>query len=255
MLKNDLIPPPSFHLYPLGADGSSVVYPEERDSLPIALQLSYEVALYAIRLGLLASEFRSDTSFEAANMLQRPIAIQVRQSRMSDIQEGLRQLWTVPSVQQLGQMRLPVRPQRLFYHAWTLYRACIIYSHTSMWAGQRMDTSPDHEAEISAASQQILQMSRAIMETDSNSSRFLVFPLFMAGYASAVGSEKMLVIDTIQRMEQGCIVGQSTRATRKALEAIYERQNERFMQNGHSLDVDWPQVMAERGVMVVNFGL
>lgn len=255
MLKNDLIPPPSFQLYPLGADGSSVVYPEERDSLPVALQLSYEVALHAMRLGLMAREFRSDTSFETTDLLQKSMAIKVRQSRLSDIQEGLRQLWTVPSVQELGRMRLSVRAQRLFHQAWTLYRALIIYSYTSMWPGQRMDTLPDYEAEIATAAQQILQASQAIMQTDSNSSRFLVFPLFMAGYASTVGSEKTAVIDMIQQMEQGCIVGQNTRATRRALEAIYERQNERFMHNGHSLDVDWPQVMAERGISVVNFGL
>ena len=255
MLKNDLIPPPSFHLYPLGADGSSIVYPEERDSLPIALQLNYEVALHAIKLGLLAREFRADTSFGTADMHQKSMAITMRQSRMAEIREGLRQLWTVPSVQELGQMRLSVRGQRLFHHAWTLYRACIIYSHTSMWPGQRMDTAPDFEPEIYTASQQILQASRAIVEADSNSSRFLVFPLFMAGFASSVGSEKMMVIDMIQQMEQGCIVGRNTRATRKALEAVYERQNRQFMRNGHSLDVCWLEVMAERGMTVVNFGL
>lgn len=255
MLKNDLIPPPSFHLYPLGADGSSVVYPEERSSLPIALQLRYEVTLQAIRLGLLAREFRSDSSFESADVRQKSMTIKVRQSRVSDIQEGLRQLWTVPSVQELGLMELSVRAQRLFHQAWALYRACIIYSHTSMWPCQRMDMSPDCETEITTASQQILQVSQAIMANDSNSSRFLVFPLFMAGFASAVDREKMLVIDMIQQMEQGCIVGRNTRATRKALEAIYEQQHAKFMHNGHSLDVDWLQVMAERGLTVVNFGL
>jgi len=255
MLKHDLIPPPSFQLYPLGADGSSVVYPEERQSLPIVLQLRYEVTLHAIRLGLLAREFRSDSSFETTDMRQKLMAIKLRQSRVSDIQEGLRQLWAVPAVQEIGRMALPVRAQRLFHHAWTLYRACIIYSYTSMWHGQRMDTSPDCETEITAALQQTLQVSQAIMETTSNAARFVVFPLFMAGFASAVDSEKMLALDMIKQMEQGCIVGQNIRSTRKALESIYERQKEEFMHNGHSLDVDWLEVMAERGVTVVNFGL
>jgi hypothetical protein len=40
MLNNDMIPPPSFHLYPLGIDGSSIIYVEETDTLPIVLQLN-----------------------------------------------------------------------------------------------------------------------------------------------------------------------------------------------------------------------
>lgn len=254
MLKNDLIPPPSFHLYPLGDDGSSVVYPDERDTLPTVLQLDYEVTLYAIRLGLLASEFRSDSAFEAADARQKSMAIKLRQGRVLDIQEGLRHLWTVPAVQELGQAQLSARAQRLFHHAWTTYRACIIYSHTSMWSGQRVDTSQEFDVEISAAVQQILQVSQAIVASQPSNSRFVVFPLFMAGFASTVGNQKLLVLDLIQQIEQESI-GHNTRATRRALETIYDHQNQRFMHTGHSLDVDWLQIMMDQGLTVVNFGL
>lgn len=255
MLNHDLIPPPSFHLYPLGTDGSSVIYPEERGCLPTVLQLCYEVTRHAIRLGLLARELRLDRSFDTSDMRQRAMAIQVRQNRVSEIRESLRQLWAAASVQELGRMRLSVRPQRLFHHAWTLYRACIIYSHTSMWPGQRLDISRDCETEINSASQHILQVSRDIIENDSTSSQFLVFPLFMAGLASSISREKILAIDLIRQMEQGCIIGENTKATRKALETIYELQHEQFMHNGHSLDIDWFQVMIDKGRTVVNFGL
>ena len=254
MLKHDLIPPPSFHLFPLGDDGSSVVYPEERESLPTVLQLDYEVTLHAIRLGLLASEFRSDTTYEQADPRQRAMLIRMRHNRVQEIQDSLRHLWTVPAVLDLTQMQLPTRSQRLFHHAWTTYRACIIYSHTSMWPSQRLDTSPNCDAEIAAAVQQILQVSQAIIASKPNNGRFLVFPLFMAGVASQVGNQKMLAVDLIQHMETDSI-GPNTRATRKALEAIYERQNECFMQNGHSLDVDWLQLMIDQNLTVVNFSL
>lgn len=254
MLKNDLIPPPSYHLYPLGTDGSSVVYPEERDCLPTVLQLDYEITLHAIRLGLLANEFRSDPSFDVAEPRRRQVSIKIRQSRIYDIQEGLRQLWTVPAVQDLEHLRLSVRAQRLYYHAWTLYRACMIYSHTSMWHGQRLDTSPDFDEEIATASHQILQVSQAIMTSDKNSSRFLVFPLVMAGFASTAGNQKMLAQDLIQQMETNCI-GSNPRAARRALAAVYEQQNERFMHTGHSLEVCWLRVMVQQGLTVVNFGL
>lgn len=254
MLKNDLIPPPSFHLYPLGADGSSVVYPEERDTLPTVLQLDYEVTLQAIRLGLLASEFRADPAFETYDTRQREATIKVRQNRISDIQEGLQHLWTVPAVQELAHARLSSRAQRLFHHAWVLFRACIIYSHTSMWPGQRVYTSADYAGEIAAVSQQILQVSQAIMSNSSGNCRFLVFPIFMAGFASDIGSQKMLAIDLIHQMESDGI-GHNTHVARKALEAVYERQNERFMHTGNSLGVDWLQLMMEQGLTVVNFGL
>ncbi|KAK5076266.1 hypothetical protein LTS08_006894 [Lithohypha guttulata] len=254
MLKNDLIPPPSFHLYPLGDDGSSVVYSEETQALPIVLQLDYQVTLHAIQLGLLANEFRNDASLETADVRQKAMAIKVRQSRISEIQEGLRQLWTVPAVQSLAQMQFPLRAQRLFHHAWTMYRACMIYSHTSMWPCQRTDTSPDFDPEITAAAQQILQVSQAIVSTQAKSSRFLVFPLFMAGWASTSGNQKLLVQDLIQKLEEESL-GCNTRTTRRALQAVYERQNQHFMRTGQSLDVCWLDVMREQGLTVVNFGL
>lgn len=254
MLKNDLIPPPSFHLYPLGVDGSSVVYPEERETLPTVLQLDYEVTLYAIRLGLLANEFRADHSLETADLRQREVTVRIRQSRILDIQEHLQHLWNVPAVQELAQARLSTRAQRLFHHAWTLYRACVIYSHTSMWPGQRVYTSADCAGDITTASQQLLQISQVIITNNPGNCRFLVFPLFMAGFASEIGSQKMLALDLIQQMESDCM-GQNTRVARKALEVIYERQNERFMHTGNSLGVDWLQIMMEHGLTVVNFGL
>lgn len=254
MLKNDLIPPPSFHLYPLGADSSSVVYPEERETLPLVLQLDYEVVLHAIRLGLLAAEFRSDPFLDGADSRQKAMAIRMRQSRIADIQEGLRHLWTVPTIQDLGQMQLPTRAQRLFHHAWTLYRSCLIYSHTSMWPGQRIDTSPDYDVEIDAAAQQITQVAEVITTNDPTNSRYLVFPLFMAGFASTDGRQKLLALDLIQQLEPGCI-GQSVRTARRALEAVYGRQQQRFMLTGQSLDVDWMEVMTENGLTMVNFGL
>lgn len=253
MMRNDLVPPPSYHLYPLGDDGSSVVYPEERDSLPMALQLDYEVTLHAIRLGLLANDFMNDTSYATADQRQMSMILRIRQSRVSEIQEGLRQIWTAPQVQKLGRTHLPPRSQRVFHHAWTLYRACIIYSHTSMWVNQRLDTSPDYDNEVATAAQQIIQVAQSIV-ANSDNSRFLIFPLFMAGFASDDGGHKALALELIQQLEQKSI-GHNAQATRACLQLIYEQQRERFKYTGHSLDVDWVQVMRERRISLVNFGL
>ncbi|KAK5188874.1 hypothetical protein LTR92_011123 [Exophiala xenobiotica] len=252
----NFIPDPSSHLYPLGLDGSSVLYAEELESLPTTLQLGYEVTILAVRLVLLAREFRNDATFAIADFMQREQAMQILHRRTFGIQESLRELWLHPAVSMIGQnlQNLPERPKQLYEHAATLYRACIILSHTSMWPGQRLETSPDYDTEIAVASNQILQMTRKAHSENRWHCRYLVFPVFMAGFASTDGAQRMLASDLIRAIEQTSI-GRNTTVTRKALTAVYESQNERFMNTGQSLDVDWMQAMAERNMLVVNFGV
>ncbi|EXJ76002.1 uncharacterized protein A1O5_00510 [Cladophialophora psammophila CBS 110553] len=256
LLNNDFIPPPSFHLYPLGHDGSSVLYAEEVEVLPTILQLDYEVSILAIRMALLAREFRSDITFDDVDALQRDQAVRIRQSQIFEIQEALRQLWVTPAVMMIHQEveTLPTRPKQLYEHAATLYRACIIYSHTSMWPGQRLETSPDYDTEIAVASSQILQMASKALAEDRSYCRYLVFPVFMAGFVATDGAHRMHAVDLLREMEKTSI-GRNTMTTRKALAAVYEKQNERFMNTGQSLDVDWMHVMVQEGLLVVNFGL
>jgi hypothetical protein len=123
-----------------------------------------------------------------------------------------------------------------------------------MWPGQRLETSPDYDTEIAVASNQILQMARKAQSEDRWHCRYLVFPVFMAGFVSTDGAQRMQALDLIRAMEKTSI-GRNTTVTRKALAAVYESQNERFMNTGQSLDVDWMQVMAERNLLVVNFGV
>ncbi|RMZ92691.1 hypothetical protein DV736_g66, partial [Chaetothyriales sp. CBS 134916] len=256
MLKADIIPPPSFHLYPLGMDGSSVVYPNEVDSLPTILQLDFEVTVLAVRLALLAQEFRQDATFGKNGSQQRDRDTRIRQSRIFELQEQLRQLWAAPAVMMLGQNtnHLPTRSKRLFEHTSTLYRACIIYSHTSMWPTQRLDTTPEYDTEIAVASNQILSISSRIINEGRADCRFLIFPMFMAGYAAMDGGPKAAAMDLIGQMENHSI-GRNTSATKKVLKLLYEKQRERFMMTGQSLDVDWMDVVGEQQMLIVNFGL
>jgi len=209
-----------------------------------------------MRLALLAHEFRNDTLFDSTNALQREQAIRIRQSRIFELQEALRQLWVTPAVIMVNQRsdELPDRPRRLYERAATLYRACIIYSHASMWPGQRLETSPDYNTELVVASSQILQMTRKALAEDRSDCRYLVFPVFVAGFVASDGAQRMNALDLLRAMEKNSI-GRNTTAARKALAAVYEDQNERFMNTGQSLDVDWMEVMTKRNLTVVNFGL
>jgi hypothetical protein len=258
MLNNDMIPPPSFHLYPLGMDGASIMYVEETDTLPIVLQLNYEVTVLAVRLGLLAKELKQEASHRTSSfsLHEQHVDIRMRQSRILELQEALRQLWVAPNIMLLGQRLdlLPRRSQQLFQHASSLYRACIIFSHTSMWPSQRLDTGPEFDVEIGQCVSEILHIAEGIVNAGRLELRFMIFPLFMAGFASTDGSQKMMALDMISTMEKKSI-GSNTTATRHALQIVYEQQTQRFMHTGHSLDVNWSDIMVEQGLQVVNFGL
>jgi hypothetical protein len=263
MLQNDMIPPPSFHLYPLGADGSSVVYAEEVQTLPTVLQLNYEATLLAVRLGLLAQEFRKDVTIahiaDGVHPQQKHYDLKLRQTRVFELQDALRHLWASPTIaalfSELSQSdNTPPRSKQLFESAYTLYLACLVYSHTCMWRSQRHDNGPDWDDEIARAASQIISTAERIIDAGRMELRFIVFPLFIAGYASADGNQKMKALDLIQRSEASSIGG-NTLVTRRALQIVYERQTSQFMSTGHSLGICWKDVMVEQGLQVVNFGL
>jgi Fungal specific transcription factor domain len=261
MLKNDMMPPPSFHLQPLGLDGSSIVYAGETESLPTILQLNYEVTILAVRLGLLAQELQRDATALAFDSQeigshQRHVSTKIRQRSVFELQEAFRHLWVPPSILMLGQQpeMLPPRSRQSFEHASALYRACLIYSHTSMWPSQRLDTGPEYDGEIAQCVSEVLRIGDKIVSSEQYQLRFIIFPLFMAGVASTDGNEKMLALELISSMEKESI-GSNTTATRHVLQIVYEQQTRRFMHTGQSLDVDWKEIMVEQGLQVVNFGL
>lgn len=261
MLENDMIPPPSFHLYPLGIDGSSIVYAEETETLPTILQLNYEVTVLAVRLGLLAAEMRRDAAAltfdnQEVGSHQRHVSTKIRQRRVFELQEAFRHLWLSPSILILGQQleMLPTRSRQSLEQANALYRACLIYSHTSMWPSQRLDTGPEYDSEIALCVSEVLSIGDRIVRIEKHHLRFIIFPLFMAGVASTDGNEKMLALELISSMEKESI-GSNTAATRQALQIIYEQQTQRFMHTGQSLDVNWTDILLEQALQVVNFGL
>lgn len=260
MLKNDMMPPPNFHLYPLGLDGSSIIYGGETNSLPMILQLNYEVTILAVQLGLLAQELQREataTAFDRHEIgsHQRRVSTEMRQRRVFELQETFRHVWESSSTVMFGQQPelLPPRSRQSLEQANALYRACMIYSHTSMWPSQRLETGPEYEAEISESVCEVLRIGERIVSSEQYHLRFIIFPLFMAGFASTDGNEKMLALEFISGMEKASI-GSNTAATWHVLQIVYQRQTQRLMQTGQSLDVNWCEVMVEQG-LVVNFGL
>ncbi|OAX83466.1 hypothetical protein ACJ72_02168 [Emergomyces africanus] len=267
VLENDMIPPPRFHLYPLGPDGTSMIYPEERDILPSILQLNHDIFVLAARVGLLASEFRTQSAYANGTATTNanadsshgfpPHMLADREKRLFQVQQALRHIWETSSAAILEQQMdlLPNRSKEMLQHATTLFHASLIYSHTSMWPCQCIETGGGPALEISQRSTAILHVASSIVHAGRFDLRFIVFPLFMAGVASSSSSQKMLALDLLSSIEGNESVGRNVTTTRHVLQIVYQRQTEGYMRKGHALDVDWVEIMIEQGLQMVNFGL
>ena len=123
-----------------------------------------------------------------------------------------------------------------------------------MWATQRLDTIPDYDNEVARCVLEILALSERVIRRRQFEYRFIIFPLFMAGFAAVLPTEKRRAAELMMTMEHES-VGKNTRATRELLQAVYEKQRETSMSMRRVPYVDWIEVMHERGLQVVNFGL
>jgi hypothetical protein len=117
-----------------------------------------------------------------------------------------------------------------------------------------MDTGAEFDGEIANCSSTILQIGEDMIKKARLQLRFLVFALFMAGVASSSGSDKRRALDLISAMENDA-VGRNATITRNLIQIVYDRQAKQFMSEGHSLGVDWIDIMIEQRLQVVNFGV
>jgi len=123
-----------------------------------------------------------------------------------------------------------------------------------MWPGQRLESGDAPDEDIGHHASVILQVAESIVHAGRFDLRFVVFPLFMAGVATSSGGQKMMAMELMASMEKEG-VGRNATTTRQVLQLVYERQTQQLMSVGHSLAVDWIDVMIEHGLQVVNFGL
>lgn len=134
------------------------------------------------------------------------------------------------------------------YQTHALYHACMIYSYTSMWPQQRLETSAEGIPELSQSVSEILQLAREITANGYNERKFMVFPLFMAGIATLHPPDQQLAIEFLRVFEHNSI-GRAMVATRRILEIVHQKQREAIMQGSHPMIVDWVDIVAERGLI------
>ncbi|KAL8644021.1 MAG: hypothetical protein Q9226_007980 [Calogaya cf. arnoldii] len=243
---------------------------EEARAMPAVLDFNRKIEILTCRLGLL----RRDLQREADESGRRGIKllssdISERQRRVTEMQHVLRRTWTeqMPPYVAVGlrNKTLSTRARGIFDNSYVLYRACIIYSHTSMYPSQRThNTSPYPTPTSSQPSLTSSHFSPLSPQTSSNNNSWplrhsptpstntnheittssseiltltrniiasghheLRFAVFPLFMAGIVlpRHERGQALKSMEAMEMESI-GRNTRATRKLLEAVYCVQDE-----------------------------
>jgi hypothetical protein len=135
-----------------------------------------------------------------------------------------------------------------------LLRACVIYAHTSLFPEQIRDPAPDSIVQIRTCVTEILQAAHTIVSRELIDPRFIVFPLFMAGFAATEPAEKDLALTMIRTAEQHSF-GSCTQSVKRLLEIIYEKQRVAILRTGDSSSVDWVEEMEQRGQPPIIYGI
>ena len=120
-----------------------------------------------------------------------------------------------------------------------------------MWPHQRLEMDAESIAETSQSVNEILDLAREIITNGCNERKFMVFPLFMAGVATRNPSDQQLVKQLLEGFEPNSI-GRAMPATRQILEIMYQKQREATVQGDNPFIVDWIDMIAERGLQLIN---
>ena len=126
-----------------------------------------------------------------------------------------------------------------------------------MFPGQRrIPVANQHEilADTERRVGSIIDIAASQLEDRYLNRRHIIFPLFMAGFATTHPDAKIQALDIIKAYESTGI-GQNTYSTRRLLTAVYEEQRKMAEAGRRIEDVDWLAVAKERSLTVVNCGL
>lgn len=123
-----------------------------------------------------------------------------------------------------------------------------------MYQGQSLIRTAEVEEELSSCAREIVLITKMMMDLGCLRSRYVVFPIFMAGIVSQVKKEKQIALDALLRLEETSI-GLNTRITREFLASIIEKQNIAIAETGNQLRVSWFEEMQASGKQLVLMGL
>ncbi|KAJ5678612.1 hypothetical protein N7462_006856, partial [Penicillium macrosclerotiorum] len=251
IMDHQMLPGSECLLYPAVPEGYSVIYADEHDSLPAIMRLYAETFTLAAQLGSLASQLRQNKQSASASEFNQ------RSKEIGSLRQALARLWEASDISFYFQHQdsLPQRSRELLQQSASLFHVCQLFSYSSMWPGQRLESEFTPDGEIDHHASEILRIAEQTTSTRRADRHFLVFPLFLAGATASASGLKMMAMELMTGMEdEEDGMGRNAATTRAILQTVYERQLERLMRVGHTLDVDWADLMTQEGLQMVNFG-
>jgi len=264
VLKQNMLPLPERCLLPDREGQPQVIYPEERAYFPGIISINQEIVLIALQAGRLGRALRAEANqrhFGGASHIHDDNYHMERYNRIQSLHQGLRDLrikWISQFPHYWTWLRAPENlPPRVFEwveHSYLLFRVCILYTHSSMYSGQLNDPEPDTEAQINACCAEILHAVSIILSKERFDVRFIVLPLFMAGFCTRYPVEKDTALRFMIEVEKHGYGG-STDSARRLLQNIYEKQHIAVMQTGNANSVDWIDEMEQIGNRLIIYGL
>lgn len=123
-----------------------------------------------------------------------------------------------------------------------------------MYPNQLLDPLPDSVVQIMDCVIEIIHVARTITSQERIDQQFIVFPLFMAGFATRDPQEKNLCLGLIRAVER-LSYGRTTESVRELLEKIYEKQRAAILASGDASSVDWIEEMDLSGQRLIIYGL
>ncbi|KAL2064833.1 hypothetical protein VTL71DRAFT_3973 [Oculimacula yallundae] len=262
ILKQNMLPSPERCLLPAVAGQPQIIYPEEQAYFPALININQEIILIALQVGRLGRALRAEADqqqFADVELSNEQIAD--RRNRIRSLHKLImdsRAKWRSHFPDYWTWLRTPENlPPRAFEwieHSYLLFRVCILYTHTSMYSGQLNDPEPDTETHINACCTEILRAVSIILSKERFDMRFIVLPLFMAGFCTQNPAEKETALRFMVEVEKHGYGG-STDNVRRLLQSIYEKQQIAAMQTGNSNSVDWVDEMDRSGQRLIIYGL
>ncbi|KAN0122549.1 Fungal specific transcription factor domain containing protein [Hyaloscypha variabilis] len=260
LLKQNMLPSPERCLPPTSESHLEGFPPEEQPYFPALIGLNQEVLLLALQVGQLARDLRVEAkqklSEDAAQIVSDSTGLMSRRTRI----EALHNL--VHSCQDSWRTHFPSYwtwsndyeslPERVFAsvaNSYMLFRACLIYAHTSMFPHQMADSSPEIDLQVATCAREIIQVARLVLFKPRVELRFAIFPLFMAGFSTTDLREKEEVLDIMRKIENHGYGG-SMESVIKLLEIVFEHQAMAILRTGTANSVEWVEEMEIRGLMI-----
>lgn len=123
-----------------------------------------------------------------------------------------------------------------------------------MFTGHLSDPAPDSSVQIQTCVTEIIQAAHSIVSQEQIDPRFVVFSLFLAGFATGDLAEKSLAVDMMRAVERHSYGG-CTKSVRMLLETICEKQRVAILRTGDSTSVGWVEEMELRGQPPIIYGI